>query len=142
MAHLRWHHRDAHQLDLGLRVEQLGYTEQTHRRIAAAEVPAPRVTELPAESSRYSGYVGDEHLEADEVVGLAAGGPQRGDQVVGASSNCCASVAPGADLTGEVDRVAGPDGVREAARLAQLRALTISFNVPLHSGLRPSLQAL
>src|SRR4029450_10680233 len=76
---LVWDHGGGDQLDLGVGVEQGGHLEEGDGGVVAAEMAAPGDAELGLGGSP-GGGVGDEDLDADQVVWLAAGGGGGGGQ--------------------------------------------------------------
>ncbi len=107
-------HRDAHQLDLGLGIEQLGHAEQAHRRVVAAEVAAPDVAEL----AQRRPVLGDRRSRTPAARrGRPARRRRRAARSPGcaaATSNCSTIVspvrcrrAPAPTWPAEVDGVAG-----------------------------------
>ncbi len=110
---------DPHQLDHRLGLGQLRDAEQAHRRIVAAEVLPPRLAEFGSESGRRRTSVTNTCSETRSSW-LPAGRAQRSDQVGGGGVELLGEGLAGADLAGEVDGVAGLDGVGEAPRLAEL----------------------
>ena len=112
--------------------------DESHRRVAPAEVAPPGLSELRRRGAVLvdRGRVDDER---DEVVGLGAGGAHGLHDPPGGRVELLDERLALPDLAPEVDRPVGDHGVGEADRLGQVGR--VDDHRPVHAGLLPSDQA-